>query len=213
MAKVPVAGYVKTRLQTILSPDECADLALCLLTDTIEKASEHQSDLIIAYSPPERGEFFDAFSQHKHSLIPQTGADLGEKMFNAFDFVFSQGLDSVVMIGTDSPTFPPEFIENAFELMEKGADAVLGKTEDGGFYLIGLRVFEKKIFEKVKWGSAEAFQQTVRNIEKRGLRLSLLPEWYDVDRPEDLKRLALELNEFPEAAPKTAKWLAKHKQH
>lgn len=206
MAKVPEAGKVKTRLQPRLSPGQAAKFAECLLQDTIAKTAGRQDHLIIAYTPAGRRGFFDQFSQQKFIYTPQKGSDLGERMFNAFDFAFAQKMDSVVMIGTDSPTFPPEFIDQAFEFLEN-TDAVLGETEDGGYYLIGLKTLIKEIFENVQWSSPETFKQTAENIRKLGLNMARLPKWYDVDEPEDLERLKIELVENSELAPKTAGWM------
>ena len=79
------------------------------------------------------------------------------------------------MIGTDSPTFPRKFIENAFEFLEN-SDAVLGESEDGGYYLIGLKKLKKEIFESVTWSSPETFEQTARNIEKLRLKIIAFAE-------------------------------------
>lgn len=203
MAKVPEAGKVKTRLQPFLTPEQSAELADCLLQDTINKAKALENKLIIAYSPPERRDYFDSF--HNLNLVAQNGNDLGDRMFNAFEFAFRENSDSVVMIGTDSPTFPPEFIEKAFDYLAKN-DAVLGKTEDGGFYLIGLRKLDKRIFENVEWSSEKTFEQTKNNLEKTGFSLAELPVWYDVDEPKDLERLREDelLQQF---APKTFEWI------
>ena len=206
MTKFPEAGRVKTRLQPFLSAEKSAEIALAFLQDTENKAKSVCEDLIIAFSPPEQKTKFKSILQYENILIEQTGVNLGERMFNAFEFTFFNNLDSVVMIGTDSPTFPSEFIEKAFELL-KNSDAVLGETEDGGYYLIGLNTLKKKIFENVEWSSEKTFEQTVQNIKNLNLRLSLLPKWFDVDFPEDLKILRKELNKTPELAPKTAKWL------
>jgi hypothetical protein len=208
MAKVPQAGKVKTRLQPLLTPKQSAEFANCLLQDTINKVNQTKNKLIIAYSPSEQRNFFDGF--HNLVLTAQNGSDLGERMFNAFQFAFSQNLDSVVMIGTDSPTFPPEFINKAFDFLIN-SDAVLGKTEDGGFYLIGLKKLDRRIFEAVEWSSPTTFQQTKNNLEKLDFSLSELPVWYDVDEPKDLKRLR-EDEHLQQFAPKTAKWLETNKK-
>ncbi len=205
MAKVPEAGKVKTRLQPFLTPEQSAELAQCLLQDTINKAKTFKNKLIIAYSPLERRDYFDSF--HNINLVAQRGNDLGERMFNAFKFAFENDSDSVVMIGTDSPTFPPEFIEKAFEYLEQN-DAVLGETEDGGFYLIGLRKLDKRIFGNVEWSSAKTCLQTKNNIEKCEFSLAELQIWYDVDELKDLERLR-EDELLQELAPKTFEWLKK----
>lgn len=208
MAKVPEAGKVKTRLQPFLTPEQSAKLANCLLQDTINKAKSLKYKLIIAYSPIEKSSFFDSF--HSIKLVAQSGKDLGERMFNAFEFAFSQTLDSVVMIGTDSPTFPPEFIEKAFDFLDT-SDAVLGKTEDGGFYLIGLSRLDKRIFQNVEWSSEKTFEQTKNNLARLDFSLTELPIWYDVDEPKDLERLR-EDEYLQQFAPKTFDWLKNLKQ-
>ena len=206
MAKFPEAGRVKTRLQPFLSTEQSAEIALAFLQDAENKAKSVCKNLIIAFSPPEKKANFKSILQHENILIEQAGANLGERMFNAFEFAFSNNSDSVVIIGTDSPTFSLEFIKDAFEFL-KTSDAVLGETADGGYYLIGLDILKKEIFENVEWSSEETFEQTVRNIENLDLKLSLLPKWYDVDFPEDLKRLKKELGENSKSAPKTAGWI------
>lgn len=205
MAKVPRAGNVKTRLQPFLSPEQCAEISEAFLEDAINKAQNAADELIIAFSPPSERDYFTKF-ENKFRFVEQKGANLGEKMFNAFQFAFLNNSDAVVMIGTDSPTFPPEFITQAFNRLEK-SDAVLGKTKDGGFYLIGLRGLRKEIFENIGWSSAETFEQTARNIENLGWLLALLPVWYDVDFPEDLELLKKDLAENSIIAPKSFEWL------
>lgn len=206
MAKIPKAGKVKTRLAPVLSPEKCAELADAFLQDAINKALKQKIQLIIAFFPFDERDYFDKFSQHNIIFTPQTGENLGGKMFNAFKFAFEQKIDSAVMIGTDSPTFPQEFIGQAFDLLEN-SDAVLGKSEDGGFYLIGLKTLRQEIFENVEWSCEKTFEQTARNIEKCGLKLSNLPEWFDVDLPEDFERLRKDLKQNEKIAPITAKWL------
>lgn len=189
MAKVPRAGNVKTRLQPFLSAEQCVSLSEAFLEDAINKAKRISEKLIIAFSPADERGYFDKFGDENLILIEQKGADLGEKMFKAFQFALSQSLDSAVMIGTDSPTFPVDYIEQAFEFLELETDAVLGKTSDGGFYLIGLRKLNKKIFENVAWSSNKAFEQTYRNIMNLNFHLREVPSWFDVDEKDDLLKL------------------------
>ena len=206
MAKVPIAGTVKTRLQPFLSAEQSATLAECFLRDAVSKAKSLSNELIIAYTPVEKRDVLLAILPNEQIFIEQKGANLGGKMFHAFEFAFSQNSDAVVMIGTDSPTFPAQFITQAFEMLLE-TDAVLGKTADGGFYLIGLRKLKKEIFETIEWSSPKTFEQTARNIENLNLKLSFLPNWYDVDTPDDLKRLIKDLSKNPSIAPKTFEFL------
>lgn len=209
MAKVPISGNVKTRLQDVISPEKCAELAAAFLKDTVNKAKSVCKNTIIAFFPPsEKAELAKILPDEK--IIEQTGENLGERMFNAFEFAFSQKSDAVVMLGTDSPTFPADFIEQAFEFLELETDAVLGKTDDGGFYLIGLRVLPREIFENVAWSSAETFEQVYRNISNLNLHLREVPSWYDVDETQDFERLKKEFRQNANArrrAPQTFEWI------
>lgn len=204
MAKIPFAGSVKTRLQPFLSPEQCAELAAAFLRDTVKKAQTVCINTILAYSPAVETNLLNEILPLDLLSIKQTGADLGERMSNAFDFVFERNSDSaVVMIGTDSPTFPCEYIEQAFNFLESNSDAVLGKSADGGFYLIGLRNSAPHIFADVKWSSAEVYEQITANISRSNIDLKTIPDWFDVDTPDDLTRL---LDEFEKSieAQKTA---------
>jgi rSAM/selenodomain-associated transferase 1 len=213
MTKVPLAGTVKTRLHPVLSPEECAALAAAFLQDAFGKAQTVCRRTILAISP-----FYelDKLKNILHSeplFIEQTGADLGERIFNAFKFAFERNSDAVVMIGTDSPTFPADYIKQAFEKLKR-SDAVLGKTTDGGFYLIGLRRLRREIFEDVEWSSPKTFEQTKRNIMRLNFILQEIPAWYDVDEPEDLYTLFTEFQTDERArkiAPKTFQWLTNQK--
>ena len=206
MTKVPQAGKVKTRLQPYLTARQSAEISVCFLQDTEVKAKTVAQNLIIAFSPIEMKNLLIDILQTKPILVEQKGENLGERMFHAFEFAFSCDSDAVVMIGTDSPTFPAKFIEQAFMFLETQSNAVLGKTEDGGFYLIGLRKSDKRIFENVEWSSPKTFEQTKQNIENLNLKLREIPVWYDVDTSEDLERLEKELAENSQFAPKTSEF-------
>jgi hypothetical protein len=214
MAKAPLAGTVKTRLQPHLSADECAELAACFLRDTINKAKTLKNQrLIIAYSPAAEIDYFQQFASRKTSFARQKGDNLGEKMFSAFEFAFARKTDAAVMVGTDSPTFPVDFIEQAFAFLETDSDAVLGKTADGGFYLIGLRKADARIFEAVRWSSAKTFAQARENILNLNWRLREVPGWYDVDEPKDLEQLKNEFLNDKNArkrAPQTFEWITRN---
>ncbi len=126
MAKVPRAGNVKTRLQPFLSPEECRTLAEAFLFDAIHKTRNICDELIIAFSPASDKSYFDTFeNRDDFILIEQKEGNLGERMANAFEFAVRADSDTaVLMIGTDSPTFPVEFAEKAFADLETQAEIV-----------------------------------------------------------------------------------------
>jgi len=196
-----------------LSPAECAELAAAFLRDTFAKAKTVCENTILAYSPAAQRTVLESVLQSETVYVEQTGADLGERMSNAFEFAFASGSDAVVMIGTDSPTVPADFIRRAFEFLENESDIVLGETADGGFYLIGLRKNYPELFENVAWSSARVFKQTTANAERLKLRAAQIPVLYDVDVPDDLARLRKEmLIDDKIEAPATYQWLSAHSE-
>lgn len=212
MTKVPSDENVKTRLHTAISPAECEKLAEAFLKDAVNKAKTACENVFVAFFPPQMEEKLAEILPNQ-KIFPQSGADLGERMFNAFQFVFSEGFDEIVMTGTDSPTFPIDYLEQAFEFLETNSEIVLGKTTDGGFYLIGLNVLRREIFEPVAWSSHETFEQVYRNAQKLNLHLRETPSWYDVDELQDLIKLKNEILHNANAqrrAPQTFEWIKKY---
>ncbi len=210
MAKVPLPGAVKTRLEPFLPPESCAALATAFLVDTTEKARRVSENVIIAFSPSSEKSTLSKIVGDDFKSFAQTGNDLGERIVSSFSHAFASGADSVVMIGTDSPTFPADYIEQAFEFLELETDVVLGKTTDGGFYLIGLRNAVPPIFADVRWSSPKTFEDVYRNASDLELHLREVPSWYDVDEPHDLEKLRVELTNNANArrrAPQTFKVL------
>lgn len=213
MAKAPVAGWVKTRLEPFLSPAECAELAAAFLRDSFAKAKTVCENTILAYSPVAQRAVLEIILRTETTYVEQTGADLGERMSNAFEFAFAGNSDAVIVIGTDSPTVPAEYLERAFEFLEDESDVVLGATTDGGFYLIGLRKNYPELFENVRWSSAQVFEQTMKNAERLKLRAAQIPAWFDVDVPPDLARLRKETSSDGQIeAPATFQWLSAHSE-
>jgi uncharacterized protein len=209
MVKAPVAGSVKTRLVPFLTAEQAADLARSFAADAGAKAQRICKNTIIAFAGDKN--LLARILPENLIWIEQAGADLGERMHNALGFAFQSGFSPLVVIGTDSPTLPPEYISTAIEILrEKKSETVVGDTEDGGFYLLGLNQPNREIFQNVRWSAPETLAQTVRNIRKLNLHLTSMPVWYDVDTAEDLQRLQKEIENNPtarERAPATALWL------
>lgn len=123
--------------------------------------------------------------------------------------LLENGYESVVLIGSDFPVFPREFLERAFGILEKSeADLVLGPNRDGGYYLIGMRRAIPEIFDNIVWSSDEVLTSTLKKIDTIGLKALLLPIWFDIDTPADLsylKEIQAGLN--VDLLPRTLSWL------
>lgn len=201
MAKAPRAGEVKTRLCPPLSTNEAAELYRCFLLDKIEQVRTlTKASPAIAYTPDEGRTFFEEFAPG-FVLLPQRGADLGFRLANNFDQLLGMGYQGALAIDSDSPTLPTHFLEEALDLIATPTiDLVLGPSDDGGYYLIGLRKLYGELFEKMAWSTADVMPETIGRAEAKGLKVATLPLWFDVDTAEDLERLKASLQNAQEDA-------------
>jgi rSAM/selenodomain-associated transferase 1 len=212
MVKAPRSGLVKTRLTPPLTKEDAASLAACFARDVVNCASGLADVVIIAYAPAGGRAALETTLRRGDLLwLEQQGADLGERLDAAAAHAFARGFGPLVFLGADSPTLPPSLISQAFQVLAtEQSDIVLGPTDDGGYYLVGLRHQTPGLFQNVAWSTPEAYAQTARNARRLGLRLHELPRWYDVDTPADLSRLRAELltdEAARQRAPATYQWL------
>jgi hypothetical protein len=195
MAKAPLPGEVKTRLCPPLSFDTAAQLYQCFLLDKFSQVNAlHRAMPVVSYTPADSRSTFEALAPAHFILIPQRGDDLGDRILSTFEQLFRQGYSQVVVIDSDTPTLPVAYLDRALLLLAEGEpDVVLGPTEDGGYYLIGLRQSYPALFERMPWSTPEVFAETCRRSVQYGLRVACTERWYDVDTPDDLTRLAASL--------------------
>src|SRR5687767_11640508 len=146
MTKAPRGGDVKTRLCPPLGFDEAAALHRCFFLDTLEKMiSIETATPFISYTPALERAYFEALAPGA-VLLPQRGSDLGARMADCFDQLFALGYTGVLLTGSDLPTLPPSVFRQALALLASPQiDMVLGPSEDGGYYLIGLRTLYRAL--------------------------------------------------------------------
>ena len=191
MAKVPAAGEVKTRLCPPLTPAAAATLARCFLQDRVEQlATLEGSDALVAFAPPEGEAELRALLPAGTRLVPQVGADLGARLDRLLSDLLAEGYAGAAAVDADSPTLPTRFLRRAGEILrDETADVVIGPSDDGGYYLIGLRTPVPALFQDMPWSTPAVLDETLARARRLGLRLALLPAWFDVDRGVDLARL------------------------
>jgi len=185
--KYPEPGKVKTRLESLLNKDCVARLYECFVLDLLETLNGVGSALRIVYDPPgKRTETARLFGEG-YDYRPQEGADLGERMKNAFLNCFAEGMTSVVLLGSDLPDLPGSVLKEAFSAL-KVSDGVMGPSADGGYYLIGFRKegFFPSVFDGIPWSTDQVLSETMRRFQAAKRTVSFLPCWRDMDTPEDL---------------------------
>lgn len=187
--KHPRPGQVKARLAEHIGPQSAVSLSAAFLDDLTLEFRQVGERRILGFSPAESVNYFEPFSRFGYDLWPQPDGDLGTRL-NAF---FSENLqadgDRCVLIGSDSPTIPIEYVQMAFDRLDD-YDCVLGPATDGGYYLVGLSRYAPELFENIIWSGSSVLAQTVQRIASSDLSLALLPPWYDIDDVDDLWMLA-----------------------
>lgn len=184
-ARDPVLGKVKTRLSPFLDEDIILKLYTCFLQDSLSNIRKvENADRFVGVAPSNDSGFFTGTLGSDIRLFVQEGEELGDKMRRAIQDRFAEGYERVVIIGSDSPSLPVSYLNRA---LRSDKDMVLGPSTDGGYYLIGMREKLVEIFEGVTWGTETVLRETCERLVKTGAELELLPVWYDIDSPEDLK--------------------------
>jgi rSAM/selenodomain-associated transferase 1 len=192
-AKEPQPGAVKTRLAASVGAEAALALYRCFLADTIALAEAMPGCRpAFSFHPPTAGEFF-ARLRPGALLLPQRGAHLGERMLSAFEQAGAAGYDRCVLIGSDIPGLPAAHVAQAFAALDEHP-AVLGPSDDGGYYLLGLRAPEPALLHGgIAWSTPEVARQTRAAAEAAGIALASAPPWYDIDTADDLRRLHADL--------------------
>jgi rSAM/selenodomain-associated transferase 1 len=187
-AKRPDPGRVKTRLAAESSPEWAAQVASAFLLDSVDRFAKLDAERVLAYAPSDAEGYFAPVVRGRFRLVAQAEGDLGRRMAAFFASELEHGVGRVVLLGTDSPSLPPPFVEQAFNELER-ADVVLGPATDGGYYLIGCARQVPPVFDGIAWGSSSVLAATVARLADTPTRLALLPPWYDVDTLDDWRML------------------------
>jgi rSAM/selenodomain-associated transferase 1 len=214
MTKAPRAGAVKTRLQPPLTPEEAAELNTCFLRDiaaAISEVGEHAKGVGV-FTPEGSEKAYADILPIDFDLIPQRGERFGERLTNAADDLLHVGFESCCLINSDSPTATADAFRDAVTQLQSADDRiVLGPSDDGGYYLIGMKKLHRRLFEQIDWSTERVFAQTLERGREIGLNVHLLPKFYDIDDAATLRRLCEELlgeNSRGDIAPATTKFLA-----
>lgn len=185
-ARYPKLGQVKTRLAKTTSPEfalkfykSCAEI----LVKNIKKI--RSINRFVFYSNKDDKTQTINWLGNKLFFAPQEGDDLGTKMKNAFNKVFSTGSQKVIIVGTDIPDLSKKIIIQALDSLEK-FDVVIGPAKDGGYYLLGIRKMHSELFEGIEYSTSLVLSETLIRVKELKLSYYLLPELLDIDTEENL---------------------------
>ncbi len=189
--KYPTPGQVKTRLAAALGDAAAADVYRTCVESTLRAMQRFRQEAVLWVAQAEALEACRRWLGPEWNFQKQQGDSLGERLIHATAQAFAQGAGSLVVIGTDSPWLNAQTVEDAFRSLRQN-DVVLGPSEDGGYYLIGLSRHLPGIFENIAWSTANVYRQTLENAKRLGLFVESLAMGYDVDTIADLDRFLLQ---------------------
>lgn len=190
-AKAPESGRVKTRMIGALSPDQALELHCQLTRHCLAKLQEidfADTQLWVGSNPEHP--FFQSLQKEHPGLVvqQQKGGDLDERIYGMFAEMLDR-YDRVVLIGSDCPFIDTGYLQQAVEALGR-YPAVLGPAADGGYVLIGLNRVHQHLFTDIDWGSSRVLEQTRKALDDLDWPSYELPTSHDIDRPDDLSRLA-----------------------
>ena len=188
LARAPVAGRVKTRMIPALGAQGACDLQQKLLQRALQlpAAGLHERFLWLDDLPtPELQELALGLGW---TLVEQPSGDLGERMRRIATLGLAES-DAVILIGNDCPAIDGDYLQAACSALHEQT-VVIGPAEDGGYVLLGLRKIDATLFSGMPWGTERVLDMTLQRLQQLDWSPQLLPALWDVDRPEDLARLA-----------------------
>lgn len=190
-AKYWEPGQVKTRLAASVGEERAAAYYREFLATTLRRFESIADSRTVAFTPANRRDEFAALAGPAWELMPQGCGNLGERMRTFLEATLNRVARRVVILGADSPTLPVEYVDEAIDQLVTHS-VVLGPSEDGGYYLLGVSNDVPPIFDAMPWSEPVLCAATLARLSQYPISVHLLSKWYDVDDEETFKRYAAE---------------------
>ena len=198
-AKHWTPGQTKTRLAKSVGAEAAAATSRLFLETTLRRLSRFaEADRVVAFTPSDQREAFEGLevvSRLAWRLEPQADGDLGQRMSAFLGSAIADGA-TAVLVGSDSPHLPLAAVEQAIAYLSNPSGdcrLVLGPSEDGGYWLVGVRGELPPIFSDLPWSETGLLEATIGRLAEAGWQNGrnyvLVDRWYDVDEVADLERL------------------------
>lgn len=183
LAKAPVPGRVKTRLCPTLSHVQAAELAEAALADTLDAVAGCGADRRLVALDGQPGPWLPAGFE----VFAQQGHGLDERLAAAWDHAGGPGLQ----IGMDTPQVTSCLLDLCLSRLDRPTTtAALGMATDGGWWAIGLRVADPRVFRGVAMSTANTGRDQQWRLRQLGHEPVSLPTLRDVDYVDDADAVA-----------------------
>jgi uncharacterized protein len=186
--KPPLPGRVKTRLSRAIGDQAASAIYCSFVAGTIDQVITSKIPLILCYDGKQDDLPANWSAPAWHCLAQTESDDLGERMAHTFSSLFTDGVEQVVLIGSDIPDIDSAYLQRAFELLGDH-NLVIGPALDGGYCLVGFNRnnFTPELFVDIPWSTNRVFERTLQSAAAAGLSTALLPPLRDIDTIEDLR--------------------------
>lgn len=196
-AKAPLQGRVKTRLIPALGAAGAASLAGRMLDHALGQALAAEVGPVELCASPafDHADWAGIRLPDGVRTSDQGAGDLGARMARAA----KQSLRTkrpVLLMGTDCPALTARHLRAAAAAL-RDHEAALIPARDGGYVLLGLRVFHPCLFRRLPWGTGGVARLTRARMAALGWHVWVGPRLADIDRPRDLGRLPESLRPDP----------------
>ena len=119
----------------------------------------------------------------------------GVRIEKVFEECFKEGYDSVLVVGSRTPTITPAMMKTALKVLSN-SDAVFGPTPEGRYYIIGMRGKYHIKLSEFDWKSPSIYSEVADAFTNKELAWSELEIWYAVDTTDDLEIMVRDINQF-----------------
>ncbi len=197
MVKYPKPGSVKTRLGRQIGMEKAAVLYRGFVRTMLATCRSTCFDTVISCHPDHPVSHYRAWLGSGCDFMVQKGADLGQKMRDAFENAFALGFDRVILTGSDLPHLPAAIIEEAAQRTGM-CDVVIGPAKDGGYYLVAMTQedFFPEMFDHIPWSTPDVLHITLKKLAAARRKPILLTAMRDIDSQEDLNAVSAETGLF-----------------
>jgi glycosyltransferase A (GT-A) superfamily protein (DUF2064 family) len=181
VAKAPVPGRVKTRLVPPFTFEQAAMLAEAALADTLDAALASGADEVVVALDGEPGDWLPPGCR----VVPQRGTRFDYRLALAWEDAGAPG----VQIGMDAPQVRAADLDAALAALTDH-DAALGLADDGGWWAIGLRSSDRRVFVGVPMSRPDTGARQLDRLRRLGMSVADLPVLRDVDVADDVRAVA-----------------------
>ena len=149
-------GAVKTRLGAAIGPARATAFYRRVKAEQLRRlGADKRWRVVLAVTPDgARGPWPRGLAR-----IAQGRGDIGARM----DRALARVPLPAVLVGSDIPGLRPRHVARAFRRL-RGARAVFGPAEDGGFWLVGIRRRTRLFAGPVRWSHAETLADALAQL-------------------------------------------------